>query len=464
MNASPEHNAPQRIELLVRGCDIVCLDPQDTVVIDGAIAVDKDRILWIGSAAEASSRFAPESTIDAAGQVAMPGLIDAHVHTAQHLLRGTIAAEARGGKIRIPIWKNYYLPFEAALEPEDVHLSALLCYVNMITVGTTAFAEAGGPHPDEMGRAALETGIRGFIALSTMDQGQNAPGAMSRTRRDALVHNIELVGRWGGEERVKAWMSLRQIMVCSPGLIADIVDAARELGVKVHTHLCEGAYEIDYAMERFGMRPAEYLDSLGALGPHIHCAHSTLVSANEMDLYVARRPSACHCAFNNYHVGPHRLFEMWRRGIDVGLGTDGAGAWGPLDIFRVAHAARIGQQAAAGTPVHAFNVMSSEELIRVATNGGARALGLSDQIGSLEAGKKADIILLDADGMDQVPSVDPLFKVSTVAVGRDVRTVIIDGGLIMHNRELLTVDTDRLKHQLEKRLPNILERFGRVER
>jgi 5-methylthioadenosine/S-adenosylhomocysteine deaminase len=184
-----------------------------------------------------------------------------------------------------------------------------------------------------------------------------------------------------------------------------------------------------------------------------------LLSENEMDLYVKHRPSACHCAFNNYHIGPHRLLEMWRRGIDIGLGTDGAASWGPLDIFQVAHMARVGQQAVAGTPYAIRNVMTSEEILKVATNGGARALGLEKEIGSLEVGKKADILLVDRTQLDQMPLQDVWFVAANIVVGRDVRTVVIDGQVVMKDRELLTVDREEIDRRLAERLPKLMERF-----
>ncbi|WP_421996499.1 amidohydrolase family protein [Reyranella sp.] len=455
--------APQKVDLLLSGCDVVTIDDRNRVIRDGAVAIRGNRIVWIGKASAARRHVTAASTLDGAGQIAMPGLIDAHVHTAQTLLRGKLAEIGLRRPIKIPPWKNYYIPFEGMLTDEDVHLSGLLCYANMISVGTTCFAEAGGPHPDAMGRAAVEIGIRGFVALSTVDQGTNVPGSMIATTRQCHDRNVALVKRWKGAshgtDRVQAWLSLRQIMVCTPELIEGMAEAARALDVKIHTHLCEGVYEIDYALERFGKRPAEYLHGLGALDRHMHCAHSVLLSAEEMDLFVRHRPSACHCAFNNYHIGPHRLSEMWRRGIDIGLGTDGAASWGSLDIFQVAHATRIGQQAVMGTPIAYRNVMGSEEILKVATNGGARALGLENQIGSLEVGKKADILLVDRTQLDHMPLYDPYFVAANTVVGRDVRTVVIDGKVVMKDRELLTVDREEIDRRLAERLPKLMERF-----
>jgi 5-methylthioadenosine/S-adenosylhomocysteine deaminase len=459
--ASP--GAARRVDILVDGCDVVTMDDAGTVLRKGALAIADGAIVWIGASAEARGRFIAATTIEGAGRIAMPGLIDAHVHTGQQLLRGKLASLSRRRPLKIPIWKNYYIPFEGMLEPEDVHLSAMVAYTNMLLVGTTCFAEAGGPHPDEMGRAAVEVGLRGFVALSTVDRsrgsGASVPASMLMTTDQALDRNVALVRRWQGSGRVQASLALRQIIVCSSDLIVAMAEAARQLDVKIHTHLAEGGYEVDFALEHFGKRSTEYLLDLGVLDSHLHCAHSVLLSPDEMDLYVRYRPSACHCAFNNYAIGAPRLIEMWRRGVDIGLGTDGAAAWGSLDIFQVAHAARIGQQALWGTPSHMRTAMSSDELLAVATRGGARALGLDDRIGSLEVGKRADLLLVDVGDMDQSPAEDPLFVASSIVVGRDVRDVIVDGKLVMRNREILTVDMARLRARLAKRLPELMARF-----
>ncbi len=454
--------APKKVDLLLSGCDVVTIDGKSRVIVNGAFAVKGNRIVWIGKASAARREIKAVSTIDGSGQIAMPGLIDAHFHTGQTLLRGKIAAIARHRQVKNPPWSNYYIPFEGMLTEDDVYLSGLLAYANMISVGTTCFAEAGGPHPDAMGRAAVDIGIRGFVALNTVDQGV-ATRTMITSTKKAYDGNVALVKRWKGTkqgtDRVQATLSLRQIIVCSPELIKAMGAAARALDVKIHTHLCEGVYEIDYALAKFGKRPTEYLRDLGVLDRHMHCAHSVLLSVDEMDLFVRHRPSACHCAFNNYAIGPHRLSEMWKRGVDIGLGTDGAASWGSLDIFQVAHMARVGQQAIMGGPIGYRNVMPSETILKVATNGGARALGLEKEIGSLEVGKKADILLVDRTQLDHVPLYDPAFVAANTIVGRDVKTVVVDGTVVMKDRELLTVDRKEIDARLAERLPKLMERF-----
>lgn len=272
---------PQDVDLLVTGAEIVTLDKENRVIRDGAIAVDGNRIVWMGPTNEAG-RYKGKAVINGNGRIILPGLIDAHFHTGQQLLRGKLQDIARGRPLKLPVWKNYLIPWESCLDPEDVYLSGLVAYSNMLQVGTTCFAEAGGPHPDEMGRAAMDVGIRGFIALSTVDQsetiGAEVPANMLMSHDEALERNVALVERWKGNDRVSAWLSLRQVIVCSPDLIRDIAEASRTLDVKIHTHLCEGSYEIDYTLEKFGKRPTEWLDQMGVLSHHLHCAHSVLLS------------------------------------------------------------------------------------------------------------------------------------------------------------------------------------------
>jgi 5-methylthioadenosine/S-adenosylhomocysteine deaminase len=456
--------AVETLDILINGCDVVTMNDAGAVLNDATIAIGGGRILWVGPSREWVDDRRPATEIDGRRRIAMPGLVDAHFHTAQQLLRGKLAEIARRTALRNPPWKNYYVPFEALLDPEDVYLSGLVAYANMIRVGTTCFAEAGGPHPDEMARAAVEVGIRGFVALSTLDQntavaGRGVPNSMMMTTDQAYERNVALVKRWKNTQRVNAWLSLRQIIICTPELITGLSDAAKALGVKIHTHLAEGTYEVDYALEKHGKRPTEYLGELGVLGPHLHCAHSVILSPDEVDLYVQHRLSACHCALGNFGIGIPRLQEMWRRGVDIGLGTDGAAQAGSLDIFQVAHAARVGQQATIGHPYHIRTPMSAEELLKIATRGGARALAMDDEIGSIEAGKRADIILVDPTDPDQMGAVDPLYIASTLIIGRDVRTAIVDGRVVMKDREVLTVDLEALDARLAKRRPEIMARF-----
>ncbi len=450
---------PEAVDLIISGADVLTFDASGTVIRDGLIAMSGSTVHWVGLRKDAVEKFRARTVIEARGAIALPGLVDAHYHTAQQLLRGKLFEMSRRQRLRNPPWKNYYLPFEAMLEPQDVYLSGLLGYADMISCGTTCFAEAGGPHPDAMAEAAEEVGIRGFVAHSTIDTGEGVPPALRMSTQQALELNEALVKRRLGHGRVQAWLSLRQLMLCSEELTQGMADLAHRLGVKIHLHLAEGTYEVDFALEQWGRRPVEHLAEARVLDANIHAAHSVLLTNEEVDLYRTHKVSACHCAFNNYHIGSPRLLQMWRSGIPIGLGTDGAGAWGPLDIFQVAHVARIGQQCVVGTPYHFRGVTTGEEMLDVAVRGGARALGIEDRIGSIAPGKRADMILVESRELEQAPNYDPLFTAANTVIGRDVRTVIVDGRVVMKDRELQTLDVERIRALLSERHPGLMARF-----
>lgn len=450
------------IDLLITGACVVTFDDDGTEIPGGAIAISGNKIAWVGPAHQAKALFQPKETLNAAGLIAMPGFVDAHVHTAQQFLHGKLSALRRRGELKSPMWSRYLIPFEGGLEPEDVYCSGLAAYASMISSGTTCFLEAGGPFPDEMGRAANDIGIRGRIALSTMDMDESIPAKSRLSTDDALRQNEDLVGRWKHHPRVNAWLSLRQIIVNTTGLTSQMAALSRQLQTPIHTHLAEGTYEVDYAIRNWGLRPAEYLHSIGALHENIHAAHSVLLSLHELDLYQTYNVSACHCSFNNYTMGAPRVLEMLHRKIRLGFGTDGAATRGSLDMFEVVHAATVGQQAIGGTPYHIDPPITHEQLLRAAIRGGAQAARLEHQIGSLEVGKLADIILIDLSTFAQFPNYDPMITLAESTVGPNVQTVIIDGLVVMRNRVLLTIDLAGMKQRLSRQYTVLMERFEKA--
>lgn len=452
--------APQIVDLLIRGADIVTFDDANTVVLDGAIAVKGNAIVWIGKSSDAARLYIPKETIKGSGMIAMPGLIDAHYHTGQQLLRGKLAAIHSKHATKSPHWKNYYVPFECGLEPEDVYCSGIAGYTSMISVGTTCFLEAGGPHPDEMGRAASDVGIRGRIALSTMDMDETLPANYRMTTSQALKENEALVKRWKDHPRVNAWLALRQIIVNTEELRLGMAHLASELDTHIHTHLSEGTYEVDFTMDNYGLRPPEYLEKIGVFNDRLHCAHSVLLTIPEIELYAKRNVSICHCAFGNYGVGYHQMFEMVRRNIRVGLGTDGPGGRCTLDLFEVAHYAVLGQLIVNGTLYHSGGPINYDQMLRIACRNGARAARLENKIGSLEIGKLADIVLVSSSDYDQYPVIDPIITLSQNCNGRDVRTVIVDGRVVMKNREFATLDLESTRRHVQQQYASIMDRYG----
>jgi 5-methylthioadenosine/S-adenosylhomocysteine deaminase len=450
------------VDLLITDAKVLTFDDNSTVLLDGAIAIAGNTIVWMGKASETTRLFRAAETLRAGGMIAMPGLIDCHVHTAQQFLRGKLASLGHLGSLREPIWKRYLIPFESGLEPEDVYCSALAAYSSMISCGTTCFLEAGGPCPDEMGRAADEIGIRGRLAMSTMDLDDSLPEGFRLSTEEALRRSEALVKRWERHPRVNAWLALRQIIVNSEKLRVEMDALARQLNTRIHTHLCEGTYEIDYTVDRFGARPAVYLERIGVLNDRLHCAHSVLMSHKEIELYAANGVSSCHCAMNNFRIGAPHLFELVRRNVRVGLGTDGAATRGTLDLFQVAHYAVHGLQILDGTPMHGASPMNYSAMLRQVVRGGARAAHLELLIGSLEPGKRADLILIGCGDFDQFPVYDPVITAAEHTVGRDVQTVIIDGRVVMKDRQLLTVDLGPMRERVKKQYAHIMQRFDKA--
>lgn len=451
--------APLPVDLLITGADVVTFDDHDNVVLDGAIAILGNKIVWIGKASEAAALYAPKQTVKASGQIAMPGLIDAHYHTGQQLLRGKLAAIHRKHASKAPHWKNYYVPFECGLTPEDVYVSGIAGYTSMISVGTTCFLEAGGPHPDEMARAAVDVGIRGKVSLNTMDMDDTLPSNYRMTTSQALKENEALVKRWKSHETVNAWLSLRQIIVNTEELRLGMMHLAKELDTPIHTHLSEGTYEVDFTMNEYGKRPPGYMDSIGSLNEYIHAAHSILLTNEELDLYALRKVSACHCAFGNYGVGPQRFYEMIRRDIACGLGTDGPGGRCTLDMFEVAHYAVLGQTIEYGTLFHSGGPIGYDKMLKLACRNGARAARMANQIGSLEVGKLADVVLVAKTDYDQFPVVDPVITLGQNCNGRDVRTVVVNGRVVMKDREFLTIDLGPMREHVGQQYTSIMQRY-----
>ncbi len=450
---------PRAVDLLISDADVVTFDDAETVISDGAIAVNGQAIVWIGKAIDAGTLFTAREVIRSAGLIAMPGLTDTHYHTGQQLLRGKLAAIHRKRPSRAPHWKHYYVPFESGLTPDDVYYSGIAGYTSMISVGTTCFLEAGGPHPDEMGRAANDVGIRGKIALSTMDADDELPKNYRMTTDQALNANEALVRRWQKHPRVNAWLSLRQIVANTEALRIQMGRLSKDLDTPIHTHLSEGTYEIDFAMEKYGLRPPAYFEKLGLLNERLHCAHSPLLAPDEVDLYARYGVSVAHCAFGNYGVAPHRMSDMVRKNICVGLGTDGSGTRCTLDLFQVAHYAVLGQTMVAGTPYFAGAPIGYDKMLKLAARNGARAARMETQIGSLETGKLADIILVSKTDYDQYPGVDPVITLSQNCVGRDVQTVIVDGKVVMKNRQFQTIDLEPMHRRIDEQYVSVMNRY-----
>jgi 5-methylthioadenosine/S-adenosylhomocysteine deaminase len=451
------------VDLLILHGDVITMGPDNKVIGDGALAIEGDTIKAIGTAREISDQYTAPEIIDASETILLPGLVDTHFHTGQQFERAMLYHLSKEMKLREPVWQNYLITFEANLSEQDVNLSALFAYSNLLKNGTTCFADAGGPRPESMAPAIEKTGIRGILARSTLDLKEGIPPEMQDTPTGVAAKGESFFHQWNGkaEGRIRVWMGMRQIMICSRELLECIKSLADQLRTGIHIHLAEGTYEVDYAIEKAGLRPAEYLASIGFLGSNVHAAHSVLLSDKEMDLYQKYDVSVAHCPAAAFmYCGVARVPEMLRRGIRVGLGTDGPmSSGGSLDLFRQMHISLYTMAATFGVPYRNPTPLLPDDLLRVATLGGARALTWDQEIGSLEVGKKADLIMLTSNDLDVLPSYDPMYMAASNANATQVKTVLVNGKIVVKDGELVNIDEAELKAKVKERAPQIIKRF-----
>ena len=448
--------------ILIKNATIVTMGPKG-IIYDGLLTVDGTRIVSLESQNENTFDLEnnADEVIDAAGKIVMPGLIDSHFHTCQHLMRGMGAAIARRGT-KYPFWKNYLIPFESQLTPEDVYLSGMAAYTNLIRVGTTCFAEHGARHPEQLVKAAEDIGIRGLMAISTMDMDTGLPALsenMLFSTEEAIEKNLDVVQRWpfkndSDDSLLRGVFSLRQITVCTPQLIQKTAQLAMEYETMVQTHANEGHYELYHALDHHGMRPANYLASLDFLNSNVIAAHSVLLSDQEVELYAKHQVGVAHCPTPNFtSLGMAKLAQMRKLDIKIGIGTDGANR-GSLDLFEAMKLSSIGQSLHYGAPYLDTTVVSPFEIVTMATLGGAQVCGLDEEVGSLEIGKRADILIL-TPGLNSLPIDDPYFAIVNSLRGSDVGDVIVNGQIVMRNSKILNVDEEEIARQVSVRAPQL---------
>jgi len=463
------NEAKIEVDILVIGGDVITMNPTGEVLNDGALAIRGNQIVAVGSTVEIKATYTASEIIDAHQHVVMPGLIDSHTHTAQQFQRSLVKWLGRQRPFKEPVWQTLLFPFEASLTEEDMHLSGLFAYANMLKVGTTTFADSGGPCPEALAPAIEQIGIRGVLARSTVDATDGIPREMTDTVAGIIQKNESLFNQWHGKAqgRIRVWMGMRQIMVCSEDLLHAVRGLADQFNTGIHIHLAEGPYEVDWAIIHAGQRPTEYLASRGFLSKGVHAAHSVMLSERELDLYQDYDVSVGHCPVAMFsYTGVAKVPEMLRRKLRVGLGSDGAAfSGGSLDLFQQMKMAYHTHSVVYGMPYRDISPVSQEDMLEVATLGGARALRWDAEIGSLEVGKKADLILLSIDDLDVMPSYDPLHTASSSASGAQVRTVIVDGRVVVRNGKLMTMDEQALREEIRARAPKIVERFlKRIDR
>ncbi len=439
-----------KFDLLIRKCRLLQKDL--TILPEVNIGINGDRIdrIFMPDAEEVFAKI----EVDGRDRLAMPGMIDAHTHAAQQLLRGSVTDE-------MPmIWARILVPFESSMTPADVYAGAMLFCVECIKAGITTFADSGGPHMEAVAQAAVETGLRACITRSTMDCGAFIPPTMLETAREAVDRTEVLYRAYHGkgDGRIHVWFGLRQAMTSTPELAESVAVRAKELNTGVHIHLAEHLDEVGHCLTRYRMRPAQWFDQYGLLGPDLIAAHCIRLADEEVILLSERKANVVHCPKSNmgsHGFGKTHLFLTL--GANVALGTDGASGT-RLDLFEQMHLIKSATHARYGIEINDPMSLPALATLKMVNQGGARAVRLPDQIGTLEEGKKADVILIGLDSPHISPTANLPKTIATTAGPNDVRDVIVNGQLLMRNRELLHLDEREIRVKAGEALQRVCKR------
>jgi len=424
-------------------CDLLLTDarylsPDMTVVSGKSLAVRDGRILDIVDRDRCP--YQADTVLSGSHLLWMPGLIDGHLHTSQQLLRGRLLDE------KPVIWKRVNVPFENRLDEDASRLSAQLAAMEMISCGTTGFVDAGGKYPEIYAGVYQAAGLRGRLSVMTNDNPR-FPESLRALSVPAAVERLrDMKNALSG--LLKPIYSVTTPTAVSGELLRAVFEAAAEDGVPVETHMNEYAGEVTDFIERYGKRPFVWLEDEGLLEAPMTAAHCIFLCQEEIEILARRQIRAVHCPFSNCGKGVPPTPQLLHGGISVGLGTDGS-AHGGLDLFREMRLFRGVMNVTRGVAAADSRVMPAETLLKMASQGGAAAL-MEPGLGVIQKGSPADLIAVDTDAPHLWPTQNLVHTLVESASGADVRHTIVNGRLLMRDRELLTIDQERVRREAER--------------
>jgi 5-methylthioadenosine/S-adenosylhomocysteine deaminase len=430
-------------DLVIRGGFVVVPEEQGGI-IEGDVVVRDCRIVSVGAPFSGVAR----RVVDATHGVVVPGLVNAHMH--ECLERGIFE------DLPFLRWlEDFALPKDRAYEPRHQRAAALLNQLEMIRGGTTTFIDIFR-HPDEAATVALTSGLRAVISPQVI---QSVPGA-----GETLEANIDFVERWHGRsDRIQAWFGPHALYSCEADTFSVMSRHAARLGVGLHTHLAESRDEVRTISEGTGLRPAAYLDRLIDPGHRVLVAHAVHLTDAEIELVASRGWAVAHCPTSNMKLGNGvaRVPALLAAGVTVGLGTDSVMTNNNLDLFEEMRQAALVQK----LTLEDATVMSCREVFAMATTGSAAALGLGDQIATIEVGRRADLIIVGLDACHLWPLLtgahnNVLAQLVYSAHATDVRTTIVDGEVLMEDGVVATIDQDEVSELVGREARDLLTKAG----
>ncbi len=424
--------------LLIKNATVITMNA-DNHIFTGDVLLADGRIASFGTTSKA------DEVIDAAGRVLLPGFVQTHVHLCQTLFRGAADDLALIDWLKQRIW-----PMEAAHTPESLRLSAQLGIAELIRSGTTcALTMETVNHTDEVFRVVEESGFRATVGKCLMDAGADVPEGLHEETEASLAEAVALIERWHGRAngRIRACFAPRFAVSCTRELLEQVARLSREHRVLVHTHASENRDEIALVEQTTGLRNINYLNSVGLTAPHVVLAHCIWLDEQEMNILEQTETKIAHCPSSNLKLGSGiaQITEMLEHGIAVSLGADGAPCNNRLDMFTEMRTAALLQKLRRGP-----QVLPALQVLRMATIEGAKALGLADEIGSIELGKKADMMLLNLNQLHSTPQPNLVSTIVYSAQSSDVETVLIEGEVVLRNGSLVTLPEAEIRAQGQK--------------
>lgn len=427
-------------DLLIDDCSLLAADM--TIMDHAAIAITDGRITDILPQNAAAKKYTAQETISEQNKLWLPGLVDCHTHTGQQLLKGKVLDE-------LPmIWTRIMLPFESTLTPEKMRLSAEIAALEMIAGGTTGFVDSGSYYMAEAGKIYQQSGLRGALSHSTMDQG-NFPASIKETAAEALAQTDALYDEFHNKGNLKVFYSLRALMNCSENLIVQAAARAQERNTYLQSHMNEYAGEINYTLERYGLRPFAYLEKLGVLSRSFLAAHCLMLSAAERKLLAQHDIKVVHCPFSNCGKGVPDTPSLMQENISVALGTDGA-AHGGLSLWNEMKIFRSVMNAVWGTKLAEPAVMPAKKILAMAFAGNKLLQDKKANLTGLTVGAPADMISLDWSKIHLCSSQNRINSLLECVNSGDVCDTIVNGKFLLRKGEFLTLDKEKIIRELQK--------------
>ena len=419
-----------KVDLIISGGTVVTMDATRAIYDDGAVVVKGDTIIAVGPRRELEARYLAPQTIDAKGKLVLPGFINGHTHVPMTLFRGI------HDDVTLNDWLyKYIFPAEKKnVNEEFVRWGTRLAAAEQIRAGVTTFADMYY-FEDAVAEETKAAGMRGVVGETFID----FPAPDNKTEPEMLSYTEKFLKKWQGDPLIHAAVAPHSIYTCSQKTLQDAAALARKYHAPILIHVGEMKKEWDDSQQQHGMSPVQYLDKIGVLGPDVVAAHCIFVDEADRKTLAQRQASCAHNPSSNMMLasGVSPVAELRSAGVAVGLGTDGpAGSNNDLDLMEEMDLAAKLAKITKMDPL----AMNAKAVVEMATIEGAKALHMEKEIGSLEPGKKADLILIGLDEPNAVPMYDIYAQLAYALKASDVETVIIGGRVVMRDRKLLTVN------------------------